>query len=121
MTYRELVKRVQHYSGFSDSESETALLLFVKNLAARLTPSERKDFASQLPADLKHIAMNEETSRVKTAESFIQLFCLAEGIDEKHAKKQVMSVWRAIKDAISPGEIEDIKAQLPRDLAAQLY
>jgi uncharacterized protein (DUF2267 family) len=122
MTYRELIKRVQHYSGFSDSESQDALVLFVKNLAARLTPGERKDFASQLPAELKEVAMTTyETSRIKTADSFIQLFSLEEGIDEKHAKKQVMSAWRAIKDTVSEGEIKDIKSQLPTDLAAQLY
>lgn len=121
MTYREMIKKVQLYSGFSDSESEAALVLFVKNLAARLTPGERKDFASQLPADLKKVAMTDEVSRVRTANDFIMLFCLEEDIDEKRAKKQVMSAWKAVKEAISKGEIEDIKAQLPTDLAAQLY
>lgn len=121
MTYRELVKKVQHYSGFSDDESETALLLFVKNLAARLTMDERKDFASQLPVDLQDVAMNDEVSRVRTANDFIMQFCLEEDIDEPRAKKQVMSVWRAIKDTVSRGEIEDIRAQLPRDIATQLY
>ena len=121
MTYRELIKKVQHYSGFSDDESETALLLFVKYLAARLTPNERKDFASQLPADLKEVALTNEISRVKTANDFIMQFCLEEDIDERHAKKQVMSAWKAIKDTVSKGEIEDIKAQLPNDIAAQLY
>lgn len=121
MTYRELIKRVQHYSGFSDSESETALRLFVKKLAARLTPRERKDLASQLPSDLKDEAMTEEVSYIKTANDFILQFCLEEQIDESRAKKQVMSAWKAIKDTVSKGEIEDIKSQLPRDLAAQLY
>lgn len=121
MTYRELVKKVQLYSGFSDSESQDALTLFVKKLAARLTPGERKDFASQLPEELKEAALTIETSRVKTADAFIQQFAFEEGIDESRAKKQVMSSWRAIKDAISEGEIKDIKAQLPTDLAAQLY
>lgn len=121
MTYRELIKKVQHYSGFSDSESETALRLFVRNLAARLTSDERKDFASQLPLGLKEEALTDKTSNVKTSSDFIMQFCIEEDIDESRAKKQVMSAWRAIKDTVSKGEIEDIKAQLPRDLAAQLY
>jgi uncharacterized protein (DUF2267 family) len=121
MTYRELIKKVQLYSGFSDSESETALRLFVRKLAARLTLNERKDFASQLPKDLKDEAMTDETSEVRTAEDFIMQFAIEENIDESRAKKQVMSAWKAIKDAISKGEIEDIKAQLPHDIAAQLY
>lgn len=121
MTYRELVKRVQHYSGFSDSESETALRLFIRKLSARLTMDERKDFASQLPSEVQDLAMNEETSRARTSEDFIRQFCEEENIDAGRAKKQVMASWRAIKDAVSQGEIEDIKAQLPPDLAAQLH
>jgi uncharacterized protein (DUF2267 family) len=121
MTYRELIKKVQHYSGFSDSESETALRLFVKKLAARITPDERKDFASQLPAELQTMAMTDEISKVKTASDFIRQFSEEENIDESRAKKQVMSAWKAIKDTVSSGELEDIKAQLPTDIAAQLY
>lgn len=121
MTYRKLVKKVQLYSGFSDRESQTALILFVRKLAARLTPDERKDFASQLPVDLQTEALTDEISKVRTARDFIEQFCEIENITRKRAKKQVMSAWHAIKDAISPGEIEDIRAQLPHDLAAQLY
>ena len=121
MTYRELVKRVQHYSGFSDQESETALRLFVKNLAARLTPEEREDLASQLPGDLEQEALTSEVSNVKSADDFIQQFCIEEDIDEGRAKKQVMSAWRAIKEMVSPAELADIKAQLPNDLTGQLY
>lgn len=121
MTYRELVKRVQHYSGFSDSESETALRLFIKKLACRLTMDERKDFASQLPTDLQDLAMTDETSDAKTEGEFIRQFCDEENIDESRAKKQIMAAWQALKDAITKGEIEDIRAQLPKDLAAQLH
>lgn len=121
MTYRELIKRVQHYSGFSDSESETALRLFTRKLAARLTMDERKDFASQLPPDLHDLALTDETSDAKTGSDFIRQFCEEENIDESRAKKQIMAAWKAIKDAITKGEIDDIKAQLPTDLAAQLH
>lgn len=121
MTYRELIKRVQHYSGFSDSESESALRLFVRKLASRLTMDERKDFASQLPIDLQDLAVTDETSNVRTTDDFIQQFCEEENIDEKRAKKQIMAAWQAIKDTVTKGEIEDIKAQLPNDLAAQLH
>lgn len=121
MQYRQLVKRVQDYSGFSDSESETALRLFVRKLAARLTEGERKDFASQLPSDLQDMALTTETSDVKTQEDFIRQFCEEENIEEGRAKKQVMAAWKAIKDALTPGQIKHIKTQLPDDLAESLY
>lgn len=121
MQYRELVKRVQDYSGFSDQESETALKVFVRKLAARLTEDERKDFASQLPTDLQDMALTSETSDVKTESDFIRQFCEEENIEESRAKKQIMASWRAIKDALTPGQINHIKTQLPNDLAESLH
>lgn len=121
MQYRQLVKRVQDYSGFSDSESETALRLFVRKLSARLTQDERKDFASQLPSDLQDMALTTETSDVRTQEDFIRQFCDEENIEEGHAKKQVMAVWRAMKDALTPGQVKHIRTQLPDDLAEALH
>lgn len=121
MQYRELVKRVQNYSGFSDSESETALRTFINKLSARLTEEEREDFASQLPEDLQEVALEPETSEKWGADDFIRQFCEAEDIEENRAKKQIMAAWQALKEAISPGEIKDIKSQLPQDLAAMLH
>jgi uncharacterized protein (DUF2267 family) len=51
MKYRELIKKVQNYSGFSDTESKEALEMMVESLAVHLNEGERKDFASQLPPD----------------------------------------------------------------------
>lgn len=120
MTYRELIKRMQHYSGFSDSESQDALVLFVENLASRLTIGERKDFASQLPIELQDVALTNRMTRVKTAQGFIDEFRDQEDIDEKRAKKQIFSAWKTIKDEISPGEVKDIQAQLPNELVETL-
>ncbi len=121
MNYRQLIKKVQDYSGFSDKESEDALQVVVETLATRLTPEERKDFSSQLPAELQKVAEAVTTTRKLSADDFFKDIIEAENIDEGRAKKQIMAVWQALKDAISPGEIEDIKAQLPKDLAAQLH
>lgn len=121
MTYRELVKKVQHYSGFSARESEKALKLFVRKLSARLSMDERKDLASQLPQDLQKSALTQESTDVSTAIDFIHQICEEANVCESRARKQVMSAWRAIKDSVSKRGIDDIKAQLPKDLAAKLY
>lgn len=121
MQYREMVKKVQTYSGFSDQESELALRTFVSTLGGRLMPDEREQFASELPADLKAIALAAEDTGKIGVEEFVRRFCDENGIDEARAKKQIHASWSAIKDAISPGEIKDIKAQLPRDLEAMLH
>lgn len=112
MKYRELIKRVQDYSGFSDSESKEALQLMVESLAVRLTEGERKDFASQLPTELQDMALAVRSTSENRDTDMLRQFMELQDIDEGHAKKQIRAAWGALKDAISRGEIEDIKAQL---------
>lgn len=121
MGFRELIKKVQLYSGFSDAESKDALECMVENLAVRLNEGERKDFASQLPGELGDIALSviptmENTKQDNIIEQFMEL----QGVDEPHAKKQVMATWKALKDAISSGEIDDIRSQLPNKMVSIL-
>lgn len=121
MGFRELIKKVQLYSGFSDAESKEALEHMVEALAVHLTEGERKDFASQLPTELKNIALSvyatEENSRADLVEDFMQV----QRIDAAHAKKQILSAWKALKEAISEGEIRHIRAQLPNKTVAFLH
>lgn len=122
MKYRELVKKVQDYSGFSDKESEDALQLVTETLATRLTEGERKDFASQLPEELKEMTLSIEGQQEKLSkDEFYKEIEETQGIDEGHAKKQIMAVWQALKDALTPGQIDHIKTQLPGDLSSELH
>jgi uncharacterized protein (DUF2267 family) len=58
MSYKDLIKKVQEYSGFSDSESKDALQLMVESLSVHLTEHERREFAGQLPDELRDIALS---------------------------------------------------------------
>jgi uncharacterized protein (DUF2267 family) len=120
MQYRLMVKQVMNYSGFSDRESETALKMFTGTLAARLEPGEQQNFASQLPEELKDIALEVPETVKASMGDFYEAFSRMQDIDEGHAKKQIMAVWKTFKDALTSGEIRDIRLQLPGDMAAQL-
>lgn len=121
MTFREMIKKVQLYSGFSDQESQDALEMMVESLAVHLTEGERKDFASQLPQELQDIALSVMPTKQTASQDIVDQFMEFERIDEPRALKQIHSAWRAIKDAISPGEIDDIRAQLPNKTVAMLH
>lgn len=121
MGYREMIKKVQNYSGFSDSESEDALQMMVESLAVHLTEGERKDFASQLPEELQDIALSVQPTEDTAKEDIIEQFMGTQEIDEKRAKKQVYSAWQTLKDAISMGEINHIRSQLPNRTVAFLH
>lgn len=120
MGYRELIKKVQNYSGFSDVESEQALQIMVESLSIRLNEGERRDFASQLPEELQDIALSVMSTEEMVRQDMVEQFMELEDIDQNRAVKQIKAAWRALKDAISPGEISDIKAQLPNQTVALL-
>jgi uncharacterized protein (DUF2267 family) len=121
MGLRELIKRVQDYSGFSDSESKDALEMMVESLAVHLTEDEREDFASQLPTELQDIALSVYATETNSKQDMVEQFMEFQQIDESRAKKQILAAWEALKDAISPGEIGDILSQLPNKTANMLH
>jgi uncharacterized protein (DUF2267 family) len=121
MKYREMIKKVQNYSGFSDAESEEALEMMVESLAVHLTEGERKDFASQLPQKLKDMALSVYPSEENAREDIVEQFMEYEHIDEGRAKKQIHATWEALKDSLTKGEIEHIRAQLPNRTVAFLH
>jgi uncharacterized protein (DUF2267 family) len=121
MGFRELIKKVQDYSGFSDNESEDALELMVESVAVRLEEGERKDFASQLPQELQNIALSVLPTEENSTMGIVEQFMDVEDIEEGRAKKQIFAAWRALKDALTPGEVEHIKAQLPNSMVAYLH
>lgn len=121
MSYRELIKKMQMDSGFSDAESQEALDRMVESIAERLEEDERENFASQLPIELQTIALDVEmTSRDERKQDIIEEFMEKEAIEHERAKKQVMTAWQALKSAITDGEIRHLKKQLPSQAASAL-
>lgn len=120
MGFRQLVKRVQHYSGFSDKESKEALIMMVETIASRLNDGERRDFAAQLPEQLQDIALSVYPALDRDRYDIVAQFMYYQNIGKARAKKQIYAAWQAINDAISEGQINDIKAQLPNKTVALL-
>lgn len=121
MGYRELIKKVQLYSGFSDVESKDALDCMVESLAVHLDDGERKDFASQLPQELQDMALSVLPSDENSTKDIVVQFMENQHVDEPRAKEQMLAAWQALKDAISRGEIEHIRAQLPNRAVTLLH
>lgn len=121
MGYRELIKKVQVYSGFSDKESKDALNHLVESLAVHLNESERKDFASQLPQELQNIALAVWATEENSKEPILQQFMKNQHIKKDRAKKQILSAWKALKESVTKGQIEHIKAQLSKQNTALLH
>ena len=120
LAYRELIKTVQQYSGFSDEEAEDALGNMVESIAVHLTESEREEFAAQLPQRLQDMALSVYPTPENSQQDIIEQFMEVQDIEESRAKKQVMAAWQTIKDFISEVEIEHIKSQMPHRVLTYL-
>lgn len=113
MKYRELIKTVQQYSGFSDTESKDALDGTVAVLAVHLTEGERKKFADELPEELQDLALAVYATEENSTQDLFEQFMEVQEVDEPRARHQLLSAWDALKDILSSSLIDHIKAQLP--------
>ena len=112
--YKEMIKSVKHYSGLSDEESKDALGMMVESISVHLPEPEREDFASELPGALHDMALSVSPTTKNSTEDILQQFMEVQDIDERTARRQITAAWQTIKEAISPGEIRDILAWLPK-------
>lgn len=122
MQYHEFIKRVQHHSGFNDSESVEATRVFMETLSSRLTYAELKKFESQLPPEIADMATPGVGKFEKFhGEEFLERIATRQNISEAHAKKQMYSVWETLKEAVDEGQISHLRAQLPNDMVELLH
>lgn len=108
------------------SRTERMIGVVFSALSARLTPSEGEEFIAQLPTPLKNLWRRAVATRLSRREQEViklsrdQFLAkiqteadLASAADAEFIARCVIHV---LKEAISPGEIQDAVAQLPSDL-----
>lgn len=120
MKYRELVKKVQRYSWLSDAESRQALEHTVESLAGQLSQRGRCDFARHLPPELQYVALSVTLCDKPIRKDILRYFREKYGLDETHAKKQLIASWYALKGVVMQEEVKDISTQLPHSTMAIL-
>ena len=121
MGYQELIEFMQQKAGFTDIEAEEVLDLMVESIAERLDDYEREDFASLLPIELQETVYSAEIPAANEQEQdFVHEFMDKEDIEENEAKKQVTTAWETLKSIITDADIQRIKSELPKHIAASL-
>ncbi len=90
-------------------------------LRDRLTAEESDQVVDQLPAALKDIWRAGEKAerrpvKLHRAEFFERVKAEMGGTSAREARWITLAVFAALKEQLSPGEAEDVLAQLPKDL-----
>lgn len=90
-------------------------------LRDRLTREESAQLVAQLPRELKAVWREGERAGRRPLkmhrEAFYARVCREAGLaSTREARWMTVAVFAALKEQISPGEAEDVLAQLPKDL-----
>ena len=118
----EFVKKVQGKAQLSNrDEAIWVSNTILKTLSERLTEKEAFDVASQLPQELKGLIGGAKEKIIKMdSQEFVRRVAELLEITPEEAERYIKATFSVLKSAISPGEIKDVLAQLPEDLAGML-
>ena len=123
MKYDEFIGQVRHRAGLgSHAEAEHATRATLETLAERLAGGEAHDLAAQLPPELaRYLEQPDAGIGAKlTLDEFFELVSEREGVDLPDATLHARVVLGVLTEAVSLGEIQDVRVQLPAAFA-QLF
>ncbi|MBU7584026.1 MAG: DUF2267 domain-containing protein [Nostoc sp. TH1S01] len=118
MQHDEFIGQVQHRAHLSSrGDAELATRATLETLAERLAGQEPLNAAAQLPKGLAQYMQHQYAGSGTrfSLDEFFQRVSLKEGAELPDAVYHARAVIEVLQEAISPGEIDDIRSQLPSE------
>jgi len=118
LRYDEFIGQVQHRARLSSrAEAERATRASLETLAERLVGGEAHDLAAQLPPEIARYLQQPDAGigAKLTLDEFFELVSAREGVDLPDATFHARVVIGLLTEAVSMGEIKDVRVQLPAD------
>ncbi len=116
--HRRVIEKAGLVAPEAVERTATAVLHALRD---RLTPEEADQLAAQLPTEVKSLwwagkRLRRASAKMRRAE-FLERVRRDAGLRSiREARWVTLAVFGALKEQISPGEAEDVLAQLPKDL-----
>ncbi|MFI7606573.1 DUF2267 domain-containing protein [Micromonospora sp. NPDC049366] len=120
MKYHEFVAAVRERGEYaSAAEAEGVIRAVLSVLAARLTPGEARDLASQLPQGVAEILEEQHEPTLQlSVQEFLNRIAAGTGATTRTAQWDAGAVLSTVADAVTWGELNDVITQLPSGYAA---
>ncbi|MBD3402573.1 DUF2267 domain-containing protein [candidate division GN15 bacterium] len=116
MQYSDFIGHVQHRARLdSQNDAVRATRATLQTLAERIGGGEPADLAAQLPGEIGYYLTNDTGADPFSVDEFINRVSRRAEVEFATARNHARAVFDVIRDAISQGEFEDIRAQLPDD------
>jgi uncharacterized protein (DUF2267 family) len=115
----QFIKEVKERAGLASREDAIeATQATLSILGERLFGGERDDLAAQLPPELQPFLLLAKENQKFDLDEFFLRISEEEECAVEEAAEHARAVIDVLCDAVTAGEIEDIKSQLPKDFAA---
>lgn len=116
MQYHEFMGEVQNRARLgSTAEAVRATRATLEVLGQRLFGGEADELAAQLPAEIQNYLTDGEESQAFGLDEFFERVSKNEGVDLPDAAHHARAVLSVVQDAVSHGQIKNVRAQLPEE------
>ena len=116
MHYEEFVNRVKDKTGIDTYENAVQLVFAtLQTLGERLSRTHRSHLAAQLPAELKHSLLSAQAAEGFKLEEFYNRVVARTSMGYPHVVTNTRKVMDVLKEAVSPGELQDNLAEIPEE------
>ena len=114
MKYDTFIGEVENRARLpSRGDAVRATQAAMETLAERIRQGEADDLAAQLPPEIGTYLRDGETTERFDVDEFFLRVAAKETADLPDAVHHARAVMDVLKDAVTTGELDDIKAQLP--------
>lgn len=116
MNHEDFINNVAERAGLSKAQAEAITRAVLATLAERISGGEARDLAAQLPVPLQTplIGAAEEAEPFGLDE-FVRRTAERAGIGRDETDRGVAAVLTTLRDAVTPGEFDDVLSQLPEE------
>jgi uncharacterized protein (DUF2267 family) len=116
MDSQDMITRVQELAAVETADQAQGVVCAVlETLGERLSKAERENCAAQLPQDLKDYLLKRPNTQGFTCEEVYNRVRARADVGFPDAVKGTRAVMHVLQEAISPGEMKDLFAELPSD------
>ena len=116
MQYDELIALVAERTGLFRGDAADLTRATLATLAERISGGEARDLAAQLPAPLQDALLpTTEEAEAFSFEEFVNRVAERTRHGSIVSETAVEAVLATLRDAVTPGEFDDVLSQLPDD------